>query len=89
MPSGAEGLDVRVSFDPDHEDMVAEIYFGGRCFALLSQDEGDGQLAIEIYPLPENGTWKLPLAEVEAAVAHAKKRPGELRPASRSVYAAG
>ena len=36
MPSGAEGLDVMVSFDPDHADMVAEIYFGGRCFALVS-----------------------------------------------------
>lgn len=89
MPGGTEGLDVRVSFDPDHEDMVAEIYFGGRCFALISQDEGDGRLAIEVYPPSEDGAWKLPLAEVEAAVAYAKRRLRELRSVSQSAYVSG
>ena len=80
MRIAGEGLDVRVSFDPDHEDMVAEIYFGGRCLALVSQDDGRERSRIEFYPSADGVSWKLPLAEVEAAIAYAKKRLRELRP---------
>lgn len=73
MPSGGEGLDVRVSFDPDHQGMIAEIYFGGQCLALVSQDEGRGRPRIEIYPSADGASCKLPLADVEAAIAHARK----------------
>ena len=80
MPPTGHDPDVRVSFDPDYEDMVAEIYFDGRCLALISQDEGRNRPTIEIFPEPSVGVRKLPLAELEAAIALAKRRLLELRP---------
>ena len=62
MPPKGHDLDVRVSFDPDYEDMVAEIYLDGHCIALISQDEGRDRPTIEIYSEPSMGVWKLPLA---------------------------
>jgi hypothetical protein len=79
MPPKGCDLDVRVSFDPDYEDMVAEIYIDGRCLALISQDEGRDRPTIEIYSEPAMGIRKLPLAELEAAIALAKRRLLELR----------
>lgn len=78
-----EGPDVRVSFDPDHEGLGAEVYFGGRCLALVSQDGGPERLVVEICPSAGGGSWRLALADVEASVAHAKGRLSELRPAAR------
>jgi hypothetical protein len=80
MPPKGHDLDVRVSFDPDYEDMVAEIYLDGHCIALISQDEGRDRPTIEIYSEPAMGVWKLPLAELEAAIALAKGRLFQLRP---------
>ena len=79
-----------VSFDPDHEDMVAEIYVGGRCLALVSQDEGREWPSIELYPAPGDDASSLPLAEVEAAIARVTRKLGELRPiAAREVRKGG
>jgi hypothetical protein len=79
VPAISGSPDIRVSFDPDHQDMVAEIYFGGRCLALVSQDGGPERMMVEFYPAEGGGSWRLPLAEIEAAVAYAKRRLDELR----------
>lgn len=76
-----EGPDGRVSFDPDYEGMVGEIYFGGQCLAFVSRDGGRERLKVEIYPSAGGGSWWLPLAEVEAALADASRRLPGLRQA--------
>jgi hypothetical protein len=89
MPPEGHDLDVRVSFDPDYEDMVAEIYLDGHCVALISQDEGRDRPTIEIFPGPATGLWKLPLADLEAAISHAKRRLSELRSEEQEKVAVG
>lgn len=69
--------------DPEHEDLVVEIYCGERpeddFVALVSQDRGPTLLEIEIHPRKDGQPWIFDLCEFEDALKRARQRLWELR----------
>ena len=42
-----DGFDTLIASDTDYENLMCEIYFDGRLFALVSQERSDGVFNIE------------------------------------------
>ena len=42
-----EKFEVIIASPPDYDDLVAEIYYGGRFVALISQERGPGLFELE------------------------------------------
>jgi hypothetical protein len=68
-----------ISRDPDHEDLVAEIYEGDDFVALVTQEQGWDALDIELHPSPHGGPYRFKLGELEAALQAAKQKLWDLR----------
>jgi hypothetical protein len=68
-----------VGSDPDHEDLVGEIYFDDQIVCVLTQESGIANMDIEIFPRPDGTPWMFKLAEIEEALAAVKKRLWGLR----------
>lgn len=68
-----------VSSDPDHEDLVGEIYFDDEIVFILSQEGGIDNLDAEFVPRADGTPWTFKLVEFEEALATVKKRLWELR----------
>lgn len=72
-------VDMRVSFDPDYDDMIAELYWEGRCVCLISQERGADTPDITFFEQPRTGTT-IDLAAFLDAVSNARRRLQQLRP---------
>ena len=70
---------ITVCSDPDHEDLIAEIYFDDEFVGLVSQEQGYESLDLELHPLKSGEPHRFKLKEFEAAVEKAKARLWELR----------
>ena len=68
-----------VGSDPDHEDLVGEIYFDDEIVAILSQESGIDRMEVEFVPRAGGKPWIFKLVEFEEALAAVKKRLWELR----------
>lgn len=70
---------VVVASDPDHENLVGEVYFDDMIVCVLTQELGFDAMVIDLF-VPEGRTsWRFNLAEFEEVVATAKRRLFELR----------
>lgn len=45
--STSEKFAVMIASPPDHDELVAEIYYGGRFVALINQERGPGLFELE------------------------------------------
>jgi len=72
--AGSDGWEIKVCSDIEYEELIAEIYFDGEFFGLISQEAGPRLFQLEIHPRKGGGPWRLSLAEVEKAIAEAAGR---------------
>jgi hypothetical protein len=70
---------ITVASDPDHEDLIAEIYFGDEFVALLSQENGFESIEVELHPRQNGQPHRFPLGDLQGALEKAKSRLWELR----------
>ncbi len=70
---------ITVGSDPDHEDLVGDLYFDDQIVCVMTQEEGFDEMQIEIFSPKDGGTWKFALTDFEKAVAALKGRLWELR----------
>ncbi len=69
-----EGLEIKVRSDVDYEELIAEIYFDGEFFGLVSEEAGPRVFELEVHPRKDGNPWKLKPAEVEEAIEAAVSR---------------
>lgn len=70
---------ITVGSEPDHEDLVGDIYFDNLIVCVLTQEAGFEVMQMEVFPPPGGGTWKFALRDFEQALAALKTRMWELR----------
>ena len=70
---------ITVGSEPEHEDLVGDLYFDDRIVCVLTQEEGFEAMQIELFCPQNGGTWGFPLADFEEALAALKQRMWELR----------
>lgn len=70
---------VEVGSDQEHEDLIAEILFGGEVVAVISQERGPGILEIKFVERESGKPWSFPLSEFELVVKKARERLLELK----------
>jgi hypothetical protein len=68
-----------VGSDPDHEDLVGDIYYDDHIVCVLTQEMGVNAMQIELFGPADGGTWKFQLADFEACLATLKRRMWDLR----------
>ena len=68
-----------VGSEPDHEDLVGDIYFDDQVVCVLTQDAGFEAMQIELFAPLGGGKWTFALADFEEALASLKKRMWDLR----------
>lgn len=68
-----------VGSDPEHEDLVGEIYFDDQIVSILSQESGIERVEMEFIPRTDGRPWLFQLTEFEEALAAVKNRLWELR----------
>lgn len=68
-----------VGSEPEHDELVGDLYFDDRIVCVLTQDGGFDLMQIELHGPPQGATWSFPLADFEAALAALKSRMSELR----------
>jgi len=68
-----------VGSDPDHEDLVGEIYFDDEIVSVLSQESGIDRIEVEFVPRADGKPWIFRLVEFEETLAAVKQRLSELR----------
>jgi hypothetical protein len=67
-----ENTKIILSSPPDREDLVAEIYYKGQGWALVTSE--GGSLIVEIYPSLTGQPLKLGLDEAMGALLEARRR---------------
>jgi hypothetical protein len=74
---------IDIGGDPNHEDLVAEIYCGDQpktdFVAMVNQDAGLQELEIQVYPRPDGKPWRFNLHEFKQALDRAQAGLNELR----------
>lgn len=70
---------ITVGSEPDHEDLVGDIYFDQNIVCVLTQEGGFDAMQMRLFPPPGGGTWDFFLRDFEEALAAVKKRMWELR----------
>ena len=70
---------ITIGSDPDHEDLVGDLYFDDQIVCVLTQEAGIDAVQIELFPPSGGGTWSFALAEFEEALRAVKQRLWELR----------
>ena len=45
--------------DPDHDDLIAEVYLDDECLMIVSQEEGFDSLDVQLLPRPNGQHWDL------------------------------
>jgi len=78
------GFRFTVGSDPDHEDLVGDLYFNDRIVCVLTQEGGFESMQVEFYPAPGEGSWTFALADFEQAFAALKERMRQLRKTSQA-----
>jgi hypothetical protein len=68
-----------VGSEPEHEDLVGDLYFDDHIVCVLTQEGGFESMQIELHGPPEGGSWSFSLADFEAALGALKQRMWELR----------
>lgn len=68
-----------VGSEPEHEDLVGDLYFDDRIVCVLTQEGGFEAMQIELHGPPEGGPWSFPLADFEAALGALKQQLWKLR----------
>ena len=71
-----------VGSEPDHDDLVGDLYFDDGIVCVMTQEAGFDAMRIEIFPAP-SGNWMFELRDFEDALAALKKRMWELRRADK------
>ena len=71
---------IRLCSDLDYEEMVADICYENCTVATISQEKGEDNMEIEIFP-PVDGmlSWKFSLDELVSVIQSAKKSLLEMR----------
>lgn len=67
-------IEIRIVASPDGYGRVAELWAAGDKLGEI--DDESGELAVELYPAPSGGRWRLDLDELLNALAQAGRRVG-------------
>ncbi|MBI5432004.1 MAG: hypothetical protein HZA52_04155 [Planctomycetes bacterium] len=70
---------ITIGSDPDHEDLVGELYFAGQIVCVLTQERGYEAMEIELHVPRGEQKSVLPAAAFFEALEHLRKRMQELR----------
>lgn len=70
---------IQIASDTDHEELIAEIYFGDEFVALINEEKGAEHPEIELHPRKDGEPHRFALSDFEAAIERAKARLHELR----------
>ena len=70
---------ITVGSEPDHEELVGDLYYDDQIVCVLTQEAGFKAMQIEFFGPPGHGACKFPLADFEEALSALKKRMWELR----------
>lgn len=68
-----------VASDPDHEELVGELYFDDEIVCILTQEQGLEAMELELFPRRDAKPWALRLLDFEEGLAALKRRMFELR----------
>lgn len=72
-------FEFNIASDIDYEDLIADIGFGNKCVALLTQEQGFKNMRIKIFSHENEEVWDFKLDEFEDIIKQAKQRLWELR----------
>jgi hypothetical protein len=61
-----------ISSPPDHEKLVAEVFFGDAQWAEINQERE--ALEVEFYPRPDGEPWRIDYEDALKALDEAKRR---------------
>ena len=70
---------ITVGSEPDHEELVGDLYYDDQIVCVLTQEAGFDAMQIEFFGPPGRGACKFPLADFEEALNALQKRMSELR----------
>lgn len=66
-------FNIELCSDLDYEEMVADIYFENSSIAMVTQENGEDKMEIEMFSPNDDSSWKLPLDEFIKILQSAKK----------------
>lgn len=67
-------IDIRILSHDEHDELIASIECDGQEVAVISQDLGPERLKVFLYPRADGLPWRFKLADLESAIASAKKK---------------
>ena len=70
---------ITVGSEPDHEDLVGDLYFDDSIVCVLTQERGFEAMQIKLFKPPKSDHWEFALLDFEVALAALKQRLWELR----------
>jgi hypothetical protein len=70
---------ITVGSEPDHDDLVGDLYFDDDIVCVITQDSGWESAEVEFFSQVGGTSWKFALQDFEDALAALKKRMLELR----------
>lgn len=70
-------FEIQVGSDPDYEDLIAEVYYHGEFFLLVTREHET--MRVEIQPRRDGTAWDLEVAQLRRALEHVEGRLEHLR----------